>query len=153
TRQTSLVVDPPDGRIPLRPEAEQRRDFNLKNMDSYETMSPWDRCITRGPSALFPASYNNNYQIVQTRDAVMIMTEEIHEARVVPLDGRKRLGSGLRFWSGDSRGHWEGTTLVVDTTNFNDKGWFTTYAGSGRIRGVQYSEALHTVERLTPTAP
>src|SRR5213076_2658981 len=79
TRQTSLVVDPPDGRVPLKPEAEKRRDYNLTNTDSYESMSPWDRCITRGPGRMFPAGYNNAYQIVQTPGYVMIAQEMIHE--------------------------------------------------------------------------
>jgi len=153
TRQSSLVVDPPDGRIPLRPEAEQKRDFNLKSLDTFESMSPWDRCITRGPTALWPAAYNNGYQIVQTPAAVEIMAEEIHEARVVPLDGHQHLDSRFRFWTGDSRGRWEGDTFVVDTTNFNDKGWLTTYAGSGRLRGVPHSERLHIVERFKMTDP
>jgi hypothetical protein len=149
TRQTSLVVDPPDGRVPLRPEAEKTRDFNLANLDTWETMSPWDRCITRGPTVLFPANYNNGYQIVQTPGYVVILAEMIHEARVIPLDGRPHEPPSVRSWLGDSRGHWEGNTLVVDTTNFNDKGWLTTYASSGRIRGVPHSDALHLVERFT----
>jgi hypothetical protein len=149
TRQTSLVVDPPDGRIPIRPGAEKQRDFNLANLDSFETMSPWDRCITRSPTNLFPAGYNNAYQIVQTPGYVMIMSEMIHEARIIPLDGRPHVRTGLGQWLGDSRGRWEGKTLVVDTTNFHDRGWIATHAGSGRLRGVPHSKALHLVERLT----
>ena len=149
TRQTSLIVDPPDGRIPILPAAEQQRDFNVINTDSYEKMSPWDRCITRGPTALFPAGYNNGYQIVQTRDYVVVVSEMIHEARVVPLDGRPHVHASVKQWSGDSRGHWEGATLVVDTTNFHDRGWLATHAAAGRLRGVPYSEALHIVERFT----
>jgi hypothetical protein len=149
TRQTSLVVDPPDGRVPILPEAERKRDDNLANLDAYESMSPWDRCITRGPTGLFPAGYNNGYQIVQTRTYVVIVSEMIHEARVIPLDGRPHVDAGVRLWTGDPRGHWEGTTLVIDTTNFNDKGWITTHVGSGRLRGVPHSEALHLVERFT----
>jgi hypothetical protein len=113
-------------------------------------MSPWDRCITRGPTALFPAGYNNGYQIVQTPDYVVVVSEMIHEARIIPLDGRPHADPHLRGWSGDSRGHWEGTTLVVDTINFTDKGWIATHAGSGRLRGVPTTEALHLVERFTP---
>ena len=134
TRQTSLVVDPPDGKVPLRPEAEKQRDINLTNLDSWETMSPWDRCITRGPTALFPVNYNNGYEIVQTPGYVVILSEMIHEARVIPLDGRPHVDARVRSWTGDSRGHWEGATLVVDTTNFNDKGWITTFQASGRVR-------------------
>jgi hypothetical protein len=149
TRQTSLVVDPPDGRIPLRAAAEKQRDFNLTSLDTFETMSPWDRCITRSPTNLFPAAYNNGYQIVQTGDYVMIMSEMIHEARIIPLDGRPHLRTGLGQWLGDSRGRWEGKTLVVDTTNFHDRGWIATHAGTGRLRGVPHSKALHLIERLT----
>lgn len=149
TRQTSLVVDPPDGRIPFLPEAEKRRDFNLANLDSYETMSPWDRCITRGPTALFPASYNNGYQIIQTPGYVVIESEMIHEARIIPTDGRPHASARVRSWTGDSRGRWEGTTLVVDTTNFHDRGWISTHAGSGRLRGTPHSDQLHLVERFS----
>jgi hypothetical protein len=91
TRQTSLVVEPADGRIPLRPEAEKQRDFNLKNVDAYETMSEWDRCISRGPTPLLPANYNNAIQIVQTPGYVTIVAEMIHEARVIATDGRPHL--------------------------------------------------------------
>ena len=149
TRQTSLIVDPPDGRIPILPAAEKQRDFNENNDESYEHMSPWDRCITRGPGGLFPAGYNNGYQIVQTRDHVVILTEMIHEARVIPLDGRPHAAAAIKQWSGDSRGRWEGDTLVVETTNFHDRGWFSTHAGSGRLRGVPVSDKLHLVERFT----
>ncbi len=149
TRQTSLIVDPPDGRIPIRPEAEKLRDVNVNSLDSFETMSPWDRCITRSPSNLFPAGYNNGYQIVQTPSYVMIMSEMIHEARIIPLDGRPHVNAGIGQWLGDSRGRWEGKTLVVDTTNFREAGWIATHAGAGRLRGVPHTKALHIVERLT----
>ena len=151
TRQTSLVVDPPDGRVPLTAAGEKRRDFNLTNMDSFETMSPWDRCITRGPGRMFPAGYNNAYQIVQTPGYVMILHEMIHEARIIPLDGRPHVGKGVRMWTGDPRGRWDGNTLVVETTNFNDKGWIATNGASARIRGVPHSDALRLVERFTRT--
>jgi hypothetical protein len=149
TRQTSLVVDPPDGRVPILPAAEKKRAFNLANVDSFETMSPWDRCITRGPAGLFPAGYNNGYQIIQTRGYVVILHEMIHEARVIPIDGRAHVAAGVTHWTGDSRGRWEEDTLVVDTTNFHDRGWITTHAGSGRLRGTPHSEALHLIERFT----
>jgi len=153
TRQTSLVIDPPDGRVQILPAAEKQRDYNLNSVDSYESMSPWDRCITRGPGGLFPAAYNNAYQIIQTRDYVVIVSEMIHEARIIPLNQRPHLPSAARSWTGDSVGHWEGATLVVDTTNFHDKGWMTTHGGSGRLRGTPVSTALHMVERFTRTAP
>ena len=149
TRRTSLVIDPPDGRVPLKPSAEQARDRNLTSVDSYEFMSPWDRCITRGPGRMFPAGYNNAYQIVQTPGYVVIVHEMIHEARVIPVDGRPHLDSSIRLWTGDPRGRWEGNTLVVETTNFNDKGWIATNAASARIRGVPHSDALKLVERFT----
>jgi hypothetical protein len=148
TRQTSLVIDPPDGRIPFRPEAEKRRDFNLTSMDTFETMSPWDRCITRSPTSLLPAGYNNGYQIVQTNDSFVIVSEMIHEARIVRLGGSHPPAT-VQSWLGDSIGHWEGNTLVVDTTNFNDRGWISTHAGSGRLRGTPHTSKLHLVERFT----
>ena len=153
TRQTSLVVEPANGKIPLRPEAEKQRDFNLRSVDTYETMSPWDRCITRGPTALFPANYNNGYQIIQSPGYVTIVAEMIHEARVIPIDGRPHLPPTVRSMNGDSRGHWEGQTLVVDTTNFSGDGWFSTHAGSGRLRGVPMTTSLHLVERFSLIDP
>jgi hypothetical protein len=151
TRQTSLVVDPPDGRVPLTAAAEKRREFNLTNTDSWEAMSPWDRCITRGPGGMFPAGYNNAYQILQTPGYVVILAEMIHEARIIPIDGRPHLDQRVQQWTGDPRGRWEGNTLVVDTTNFNGKGWIATNAASGRMRGVPHSAALRLVERFTRT--
>ena len=154
TRQTSLVMDPPDGRVPLKPAAEAKRDYDLAHIaDSYEHMSVWDRCITRGvPARMFPAGYNNAYQIVQSAGNIVIMSEMIHDARVIPLDGRAHAPKEVRAWDGDSRGHWEGNTLVVDTTNYNDKGWIATSAATGRIKGIPQSEALHVVERFTRVA-
>ena len=149
TRQTSLVIDPPDGRVPVKPSAEATRDRNLTNEDSYELMSPWDRCITRGPGRMFPAGYNNAYQILQTPGYVVILHEMIHEARIIPVDGRPHLDQSIRLWTGDPRGRWEGDTLVVETTNFNEKGWIATNAASGRLRGVPHSDALRLVERFT----
>ena len=154
TRQTSLVVDPPDGRVPLRPEAIARRADDLERIaDSWEHMSPWDRCITRGvPGGMFPAGYNNAYQIVQLPGHVVILYEMIHKARIIPVDNSPHLPAEVRQWDGDSRGRWEGNTLVVDTTNFNGKGWIATNGASGRIRGIPQSEALHVVERFTRVA-
>jgi hypothetical protein len=151
TRQTSLVVDPPDGRVPLTPEAERVRDENgRRETESYEFMSVWDRCITRGvPGGLFPAGYNNAYQIVQTPGYVVIVHEMIHDARIIPIDRGSHPPNDVKLWNGDSRGHWEGQTLVVDTTNFNGRSWIATNAASGRIKGVMETEALHLVERFT----
>jgi len=152
TRRTSLVIDPPDGRVPLRPEAEAGRDYASAHQgDSYELMSVWDRCITRGvPGGMFPAGYNNAYEILQAPGFVVILYEMIHEARIIPIDGRPHLPAHVRSWNGDPRGRWEGSTLVVDTTNYNDKGWIATQAAAGRIKGVRQTESLHVVERFTP---
>jgi hypothetical protein len=152
TRRTSLVVDPPDGRVPLRPEAEAARTYNSAHEgDSYEFLSVWDRCITRGvPGGMFPAGYNNAYQIVQTPGYVVVHYEMIHEARIIPIDGRPHLPAHVRSWNGDARGRWDGNTLVVETTTFNNKGWIATQAAAGRIKGIPQTESLHVVERLTP---
>ena len=150
TRQTSLVVDPPDGRVPVRPSAEAKRDYNrTHNGDSYEYMSVWDRCITRGvPGSMFPAGYNNAYQILQIPGYVVIVYEMIHDARIIPLDGRRHVGEDIRLWMGDSRGRWEGDTLVVETTNFHGKGWIASSGAGGRIKGIPTSEALRVVEHF-----
>ena len=155
TRQTSLVVDPPDGRVPVKPSAEAKRDFNAAHItDSYEYMSLWDRCITRGvPGVYFPAGYNNAHQIVQAPGYVVIFSEMIHETRIIPTDGSPHLPATVRQWNGDSRGHWEHNTLVVDTTNFNGKGWISTSAAGGRIKGIPQSQSLHLVERFTRVDP
>ena len=150
TRQTSLVVDPPDGRVPVRPSAEARRDdYAARNADGPEFMSPWDRCITRGiPGSMFPAGYNNAYQIIQTPGYVVIHYEMIHDARIIPLDQRPPLPPRVQMWMGDSRGRWEGDTLVVETTNYNNRGWITTSMASGRIKGIPHTDQLRVVERF-----
>jgi hypothetical protein len=155
TRQTSLVVEPPDGRVPVRPEAEARRDESLaRSTEHPEFMSMWDQCISRGvPGWIIPAGYNNAYQIVQTRDHVVIHAEMIHDARIIPLDGRSAPQPWVRQLEGDSRGRWEGDTLVVETTNFTDRNWIATSAASGRIKGIPQSTALRIVERFTRVAP
>ena len=151
TRQTSLVVDPPDGQVPVRPSAEARRDdYAARSTDSYEFMSVWDRCITRGiPGSMFPAGYNNAYQIIQTPGYVTIVYEMIHDARIIPLDNRPPPPPRVQTWMGESRGRWDGNTLVIETTNFNDKGWITTSAASGRIKGIPHTDKLRVIERLT----
>ena len=150
TRQTSLVVDPPDGRVPVRPSAEARRDdYAARNGDSYEFMSPWDRCITRGiPGAMLPAGYNNAYQIIQTPGYVTIVYEMIHDARIIPLNSKQPRSPRDRTWMGDARGHWDGDTLVVETTNFHNKGWIATSAAGGRIKGIPHTDQLRVVERF-----
>ena len=149
TRRTSLIVDPPDGRIPpLTPEGQKRADtaFCLtgqhshcreRGFDSWEDRNLWERCITRG-LPIVPGPYNNNYQILQNAGYVVILSEMIHDARIIPVDGRFHVDKNIRQWVGDSRGRWEGDTLVVDTTNFTDK---TNFNGSGAN--------LHLVERFT----
>ena len=129
TLRTSLIVDPPDGRIPNRTtEAEARaaarREANLgRAYDGPENRPLAERCIiwpNEGPPML-PSAYNNNYQIVQSPGYVVILLEMIHDARIIPTDGRDPLPGNVRQWLGDSVGHWEGDTLVVETTNFNDQ--------------------------------
>jgi hypothetical protein len=144
TRRTSLIVDPPDGKIPpLTEEARKRVDARaavLRRPPACpEDRILWERCIlvTDGPPVV-PGPYNNNFQIFQTREYVVILNEMIHDARIIPLDGRPHLPSNIRQWMGDSRGRWEGKTLVVDTINFTGKTGF---------RGA--SEGMHLVERFT----
>jgi hypothetical protein len=146
TARTSLIVDPPDGKIPPmtaegRDRAAARRAAARTHgpADSYENRSLQERCITRGlPEVTLPGPYNNNLQIVQTPTHVMLFTEMIHDARVVPMDGRPHAPAVVRSWMGDPRGRWEGDTLVVDSTNFTDR---TNFRGSGAN--------LHLVERFT----
>jgi hypothetical protein len=133
-RNTSLVVDPPDGRIPYTPEGRKRWDAvpSLERMllgkpltaNSPEDRTVDERCITTGGLIDPNPFYNNNHLIVQSPGYVVILTEMMHEHRVIPLDGRPRLGVNIRQWLGDSRGRWEGQTLVVETTNFNDQRLF-----------------------------
>jgi hypothetical protein len=101
---------------------------------------------------MFPAGYNNAYRILQTPGYVVILHEMIHEARIIPVDGRPHLDKSIRQWTGDARGRWEGNTLVVETTNFNDRGWIATNAASARIRGVPHKEGLRLVERFSRIA-
>jgi hypothetical protein len=147
----SMVVDPPDGRVPVMAWAEEKRDYDLAHLEDaphYET--PWVRCITRGvPGGMLPAGYNNGYEIIQIPGYVVIVYEMIHETRIIPLDGRPHVGANIRMWTGDSRGRWEDNTLVVETTNFNDKGVIASSAAAGRLRGIPHSEELHVVERFT----
>jgi hypothetical protein len=150
-RRRSMVVDPPDGRVPLKREALEKRDAAFaQDPDALERYGPWERCITRGvPGSMWPGAYNNGHQIIQTRNYVVLYSEMIHEARVIPLEPRPPLGPNARSWDGDSRGRWDGNTLVIETSNFNGKGWLATNAASGRMRGIELSQAAHVVERLT----
>jgi hypothetical protein len=150
TLRTSLVVDPPDGHVPaMLPEAAKRQQERLAQnrghqFDGPENRSLAERCLiwpTLGPPML-PSFYNNNYQIMQGPGYVAIVVEMIHDVRMIPTDGRPHLPSNVRLWMGDSRGHWEGNTLVVDTTNFTNK---TAFRGS--------SENLHLIEKFTRSDP
>jgi hypothetical protein len=157
SRRTSLVIDPPNGRIPdYTTEAKTRAvpkgtelgfvggSFGKGPYDGPEDMALTDRCITRGlPQTWFPSQYNNGFQIVQTPDTVTILQERLHETRVIPIDGRPHLPSNIRQWLGDSRGHWEGDTLVVEVTNFTSE--HTTFRKSGTN--------LKLTERYTRTDP
>ena len=144
--RTSLVVEPDDGRIPVMTEraqrmAKRRRVYRQENpANSWLDRSTYDRCIlgfNAGPP-ITPGGYNQNMQLLQTPDHVVLITEMVHTHRVVPLDGRPYLGHDVRQWSGDSRGYWEGDTLVVETRNFKgERGW----------RGT--SENMTLVERFT----
>ena len=146
SRRTSLVIDPPDGRIPaMSPQArariarQTRGSFGNGPFNGPADFTLYDRCITRGvPGAMFPAVYNATTQIVQSPDTVAITYEMIHETRVIPLDSRPAVSGAVREYLGVPRGRWEGDTLVVETTNFNGK---TAYRGAG--------EKLRMVERFT----
>jgi hypothetical protein len=144
--RTSLIIDPPDGKIPpLTPAAQKRVDdaraaVRMHPADRPSDRSLAERCIlwrTAGPP-MMPGPYNNEYEIVQTPGYVTILVEMIHDARIIPLDRSNHLSPDVQLWMGDPRGHWEGDTLVVDTTNFTDK---TRFSGS--------SDKLHLVERFT----
>ena len=150
-KQTSLVVDPPNGRIPpLTPEGERRRaDLRARGLngsDNPEERNLAERCITRGAPKL-PGGYNNNFQIVQTPGYVMILQEMIHEARIIPLDGRPHASPAITSYLGDSRGRWEGDTLVVETTNFRRNVDETSYNCCGGA-----SDHLSIIERFTMVA-
>ena len=143
TGRTSLIVDPSNARVPpLTPEAQKRLDatraVRQRPAHGPEDRSLAERCIQYRPLPRLPTGYNNNYQIFQTPGYIAILVEMIHHVRIIPLDNRPHIGQSIPLWNGDSRGHWEGNTLVVDTTNFSDK---TNFRGSGTN--------LRLVERFT----
>ena len=155
TRRTSLIVYPPNGRFPELSEvgaqrAEARRAYMAEHpADSYTDRNTSDRCIVgfnAGPP-ITPLAYNQNMQLFQTPDLVVIYTEMVHTPRMVPLDGRAPLDPGIRLWSGDSRGRWEGNTLVVETANFNEKRQWIPLTSGGS--GVTSTENMTLVERFT----
>ena len=150
TLRTSIITEPADGRIPaLTPaaaEVKRRRLEALKKFENPEDLGLQDQCITfltAGPPML-PYTYNSNYQIVQTDKAIVIHAEMIHEARIVHMDRQSHLPPSMRSFTGDSIGRWEGDTLVIDTTNFNDGGGF--YGDAGGNFG--WDRNLHVIERL-----
>jgi hypothetical protein len=142
-------VDPPDGKVPAMTTDGQQRAAAISTRGrgrpgSPLDMSPWDRCITRGvPGSMIPINYNNNYQFLQTPDSVVIIYEMIHDARIIPIKGQPPVSSGIRQWMGDPRGRWEGSSLVIETTNFTDK--TRVIYGDGF-----HSEQLRLIERFTP---
>jgi hypothetical protein len=157
--RTSLIIDPPNGRMPpmqpgvkvqaggLGPDTGGQRPVRFRvggtDKDGPESRGLSERCLmgfNSGPPFM-PSMYNNNVQIFQTKTHAVIMTEMIHDARIVPLDNRPHVDSAITPWSGDSRGHWEGDTLVVDTLNFTDKIQSFRAAGTGK--------SFHLTERFT----
>jgi hypothetical protein len=150
TLRTSLIIDPPDGRIPaLAPGATQRLAARRQAVAGRATDGPEfrplaERCLlwaTAGPP-MMPSFYNNNYQIVQNAGYVMILVEMIHDARIIPIDNRQHLPETVRQWLGNAVGHWDGNTLVVETTNFTDKAPFQNS-----------SKDMKLTERFTRTDP
>jgi hypothetical protein len=145
--RTALIIDPPNGKLPANtPESLRRQSEAAKSIHrpptSIEDLSNLERCITFGVPMPRPGPFTSYYQIVQTSQYVVVMLEAIHDARIIPLDGRPHLPPEMRTWNGDSRGHWEGQTLVVDTTNFSPR---TNFMGS--------AENLHLIERFSRVAP
>jgi hypothetical protein len=148
--RTALIVDPPDGRVPpMTPDGQTRAAERAEKMrrpaTGPEDRALYERCIlgfNSGPP-IIPNGYNNNFELLQRHDYVVILTEMVHDARIVPMDARPHLPPSVRQWSGDSRGRWDGDTLVVETTNFTDK-------GTGTISLPVTTDAnLHLVERFT----
>jgi len=162
SHQASLIVDPKNGRLPpMTPEAEKRNRSMRdglgppslagveKRADSWEDFDLWGRCITKGlVGSMLPGNlYNKGNQIIQTPGYVIIRNEMVHETRVIPLDKRPHVGEGVRTYMGDGRGHWEGNTLVVETTNFKKD------IGMNGINQALLTEALKITERIQRVAP
>jgi hypothetical protein len=154
-RQTSLIVDPPDGRMPVLTQLGERRTKETQASRQQDPPSSWEnfsyyiRCISRGVTgSIFPVVYGNGTHIVQAPGYVAILHEMVHEARIIPLDRRPHAGPNIRNFMGDSRGWWEGNTLVVETTNFIDN-----KVGIGQGGPTPTSDALRLVERFTRIDP
>ena len=156
-RRTSIIFDPPDGKVPpLSPEGQKRAVLiaeaarRRNAAESAESRSLAERCISWGNEGppMIPATYNNNLEIFQSGDSIVIHHEMIHGVRFIPLDGRPHLPAGIRQLDGDSRGHWQGDTLIVDTTNFTDE---TPFRGAPAItrQDIFSSRNLHVVERFS----
>ncbi len=153
---TSMIVDPPNGQLPaLTPAAEAaaaaqtRGTFGPGPFDGFDDFSLYDRCITRGViGSILPVIYGNGVRITQNPESVAISYEMIHDTRIIPLDGRPALDSGIRQWMGSARGRFEGDTLVIETTNFTDR---TSVGSNGG--GVPNTEQLKLTERLTRVDP
>jgi hypothetical protein len=165
-RQTSLIVDPPDGRFPaLTPygkELQSKMNSTYKpgkdaegSYDGIEDFGPWDRCITRGlPVSMEPRNYNNGIRITQSPGYVVITTEMAHESRIIPTTPLPKLDPAIKEWLGESRGHWEGNTLIIETTNFNGQTELTSAGVPGSPGPLQPSTVnMKTIERFTPTGP
>jgi hypothetical protein len=161
-RQTSLIVDPPDGRLPEMTAEGRRLSALMKSSwalpgetpvwDHWEDFDTWDRCITRGmPSSMLPYRYNNGLQIIQAPGYVILNMEMIHEARIIPVDSRPPISPVIKQWLGESRGRWEGTTLVVETTNLKAGASATNVGVSGSPPGNRFptSDQMRLVERIT----
>jgi hypothetical protein len=164
-RINSLLVDPPNGQFPaLTPRGQElgatmgsswSRETSGRPFDSVADFDTWDRCITRGlPPSMFPFNYNNGIRIHQAPGVVVVELEMIHEARVIPVDGRPPLDPAIKQWMGESRGHWEGSTLVIETTNFNGIGGMTNVGIPGSPRGdTPTTTNMKITERLTRVSP
>ena len=158
-RMTSLIIDPPNGRFPeltergVELQADMRSSYrpNQTVFDGIEDFSAWDRCITRGlPVSMLPRNYNNGIQIIQSPGHVVLVIEMAHEARIIPTTPRPALDTSIRQWLGESRGHWEGNTLVVETTNFNGRVGKTSAGVPGSPRPLQPSTPnMRLLERFT----
>ena len=152
-----LIVDPPDGRIPaltpggqVRAKADAERQSRPRGTDSYADQSAYARCISRGlPGSMIPEPYGDAYEIHQAPGYVAIRYEQIHEARIIPVDGRPHVGRAVQSYIGDARGRWDGNSLVVETTNFKERPTFPTGALRAAFRGVDLT-AMRLVERFTP---
>ena len=162
-RQTSLIIDPPDGRFPAPTPYGQELQAAMRDsyrpgqtvFDGIEDFSPWDRCITRGmPVSMLPRNYNNGIRITQAPGYVMIILEMAHETRVIPTTAMPALDGDIKQWLGESRGRWEGDTLVVETTNFNGLVGKTSGGVPGAPRELQPSTPnMKITERFTRTGP